>query len=226
MSSGRSDLALNIFPQLGGQQPCSTSPATSNPSPVDPTSSSTSRSAFGLPPGLGGNAKMAASRSGTGSPSHDLGASSRLYSKRYVHFSVLRPECFQASSVVLTWLSPLFIGPGRFKHRKESQVCLSIYGHDPRQAAIRHPSVRIFPNHRLMVSLTLHTSPPRLTSYHCPPDAVTAPEQCHLGSRPVALGVGCSIFPLWAPLLQRNRGPRHLKHHSSHRRPGRNLQIL
>ncbi|OAA55569.1 RNA-binding protein [Niveomyces insectorum RCEF 264] len=94
MSSSRSDLTLNSFPQLGGQQEQqqqqqqqqrASSPAASNPSPIDPASASnSSRAPFGLPtpPGLGGNPKMAASRSGAGSPSHDLGASSRLFSKR------------------------------------------------------------------------------------------------------------------------------------------------
>ncbi|ERT00740.1 uncharacterized protein SPSK_06899 [Sporothrix schenckii 1099-18] len=83
MSNSRSDLTLSSFPQLG-QQARSTSPATSNPSPIDPSSASSSgRSPFGLPPpGLGGNSKIPASRSGNGSPSHDLGPSSRLYSKR------------------------------------------------------------------------------------------------------------------------------------------------
>ncbi|CAK7204925.1 hypothetical protein SEUCBS139899_007687 [Sporothrix eucalyptigena] len=80
MSNSRSDLTLNSFPQLG-QQARSTSPATSNPSPIDPSSSG--RSPFGLPPpGLGGSSKIPTSRSGNGSPSHDLGSSSRLYSKR------------------------------------------------------------------------------------------------------------------------------------------------
>ncbi|CAK7227995.1 hypothetical protein SBRCBS47491_006754 [Sporothrix bragantina] len=83
MSNPRSDLTLNSFPQLG-QQARSTSPATSNPSPIDPSSGTGSgRSPFGLPPpGLGGSSKMAGSRSGNGSPSHELGSSSRLYSKR------------------------------------------------------------------------------------------------------------------------------------------------
>ncbi|KIH92171.1 hypothetical protein SPBR_03380 [Sporothrix brasiliensis 5110] len=83
MSNSRSDLTLSSFPQLG-QQARSTSPTTSNPSPIDPSSASSSgRSPFGLPPpGLGGNSKIPASRSGNGSPSHDLGPSSRLYSKR------------------------------------------------------------------------------------------------------------------------------------------------
>ncbi|EPE07310.1 pumilio domain-containing protein [Ophiostoma piceae UAMH 11346] len=79
----RSDLTLNSFPILGGQQARSTSPATSNPSPIDPTAASAaSRTAFGLPPpGLGVGSKIGASRSSAGSPSHEMGGSSRLYKR-------------------------------------------------------------------------------------------------------------------------------------------------
>ncbi|CAK7562419.1 MAG: hypothetical protein SEPTF4163_000263 [Sporothrix epigloea] len=82
MSNGRPDFPLNSFPQLG--QARSTSPATSNPSPIDLSSGPASgRPPFGLPPpGLGGSSKIPTSRSGNGSPSHELGSSGRFYSKR------------------------------------------------------------------------------------------------------------------------------------------------
>lgn len=84
MPASRADpLALN-FQQHPGQQNRSTSPATSNPSPIDATSaSSATRPSYGLPPpGLGGPTKMANSRTGSVSPSHDLASSSRLFPKR------------------------------------------------------------------------------------------------------------------------------------------------
>ncbi|EFX00102.1 RNA-binding protein [Grosmannia clavigera kw1407] len=84
MPASRTDpLALN-FQQLTGQQQRSTSPATSIPSPIDAVSASASaRPSFGLPPpGLGGPGKMASSRTGSVSPSHDLGSSARLFPKR------------------------------------------------------------------------------------------------------------------------------------------------
>ncbi|EJT72684.1 hypothetical protein GGTG_09543 [Gaeumannomyces tritici R3-111a-1] len=78
MSSSRSDhLTIGSFAQAAAGQPRSNSP-TASTSPNDPSSSAI-RSPFGL-----SSAKMqGASRSGAGSPSHDMGAgSSRLYSKR------------------------------------------------------------------------------------------------------------------------------------------------
>ncbi|KFY82620.1 hypothetical protein V500_10424 [Pseudogymnoascus sp. VKM F-4518 (FW-2643)] len=58
--------------------------STGNTSPIElPNSSSSARSPFGNPPGLTSVGKMAGtSRSGAGSPSHELGSASRLFSKR------------------------------------------------------------------------------------------------------------------------------------------------
>ncbi|TPX13781.1 uncharacterized protein E0L32_005725 [Thyridium curvatum] len=79
MSSSRSDhLTIGHFAQGQGR----TQSPTSNTSPVDSVGSAI-RSPFGLPPGLSSTAKMSgATRSGAGSPSHEMGASSRLFSKR------------------------------------------------------------------------------------------------------------------------------------------------
>jgi protein JSN1 len=78
MSSTRPEhLGLGFSHSAG--QPRSGSPSTSN-SPSDPSS----RSPFGLPGGVNPAGVMAANtRSGTGSPSHDLGGPGRLFSKRY-----------------------------------------------------------------------------------------------------------------------------------------------
>ncbi|KAJ4108767.1 hypothetical protein NW765_003644 [Fusarium oxysporum] len=80
MSTSRSEhLALGYASQ-SGSQPRSGSPSASN-SPIDPLPPS--RSPFGLSGGLNPSSKMAGnSRSGAGSPSHELPGSSRLFSKR------------------------------------------------------------------------------------------------------------------------------------------------
>ncbi|RKL34740.1 Pumilio domain-containing protein C56F2.08c [Fusarium proliferatum] len=77
MSTSRSEhLALGY----ASSQPRSGSPSASN-SPIDPLPPS--RSPFGLSGGLNPSSKMAGiSRSGAGSPSHELPGSSRLFSKR------------------------------------------------------------------------------------------------------------------------------------------------
>jgi protein JSN1 len=65
-------------------QPRSGSP-TANSSPTELTASATLRSPFGFPPGITSSGKMAgASRSGAGSPSHELGGAARPFSKRFV----------------------------------------------------------------------------------------------------------------------------------------------
>ncbi|KAJ4158274.1 uncharacterized protein LMH87_008807 [Akanthomyces muscarius] len=79
MSAPRPDhLGLGYSSHSGATQGRSGSP-NSNNSPID----SSARSHFGLSSGLNSTAIMAAnSRSGAGSPSHELGGSSRLFSKR------------------------------------------------------------------------------------------------------------------------------------------------
>ncbi|KAJ6785834.1 hypothetical protein PWT90_10242 [Aphanocladium album] len=83
MSAPRPDhLGLGYSAHPGAAQGRSGSPNSNNNSPIEPSASST-RSHFGLSAGLNSTAIMAGnSRSGAGSPSHDLGASSRLFSKR------------------------------------------------------------------------------------------------------------------------------------------------
>jgi protein JSN1 len=81
MSSSRSD-----HPTLGYLPPTVSLPrsgsSTANTSPTEPSNAGSLRSPFlGA---LNATGKMAGStRSGAGSPSHDLGGSSRLFSKRY-----------------------------------------------------------------------------------------------------------------------------------------------
>jgi protein JSN1 len=85
MSSARSEhLTLGYLSQPAAGLPRSGS-STANTSPTDPSSGSALRSPFGLSSGLNSAGKMAGStRSGAGSPSHELGGSaSRLFSKRY-----------------------------------------------------------------------------------------------------------------------------------------------
>ncbi|KAJ5039076.1 uncharacterized protein L3040_006746 [Drepanopeziza brunnea f. sp. 'multigermtubi'] len=79
-SSGRSDLTLGYLPPA----PLSRSnSSTTNNSPTEASSGNALRSPFGLAGGLNAAGKMANnSRSGAGSPSHDLSVNSRLYSKR------------------------------------------------------------------------------------------------------------------------------------------------
>ncbi|KAK1674518.1 hypothetical protein BDP55DRAFT_554151 [Colletotrichum godetiae] len=81
--STRSDHLAIGYPPQSATQNRSTSPTANNTSPIDPTAGSSVRSPFGLPGGLNHSNKMAsASRSGAGSPSHEMPGSSRLYSKR------------------------------------------------------------------------------------------------------------------------------------------------
>ncbi|CRK28117.1 hypothetical protein BN1708_004554, partial [Verticillium longisporum] len=81
MSTSRSDQLPIGYPPQSASQTRSTSP--SSTSPADSALASGVRSSFGLPPGLNPPGKMASnSRSGTGSPSHEMPGSSRLYSKR------------------------------------------------------------------------------------------------------------------------------------------------
>ncbi|KAK4151514.1 hypothetical protein C8A00DRAFT_17084 [Chaetomidium leptoderma] len=75
-------LTIGYPPQTLSAQGRSNSPTTTSPN--DPQSAgSTLRSPFGLSPGLTPTSKMSgASRSGAGSPSHEMAASGRLFSKR------------------------------------------------------------------------------------------------------------------------------------------------
>ncbi|KAK4123165.1 hypothetical protein N657DRAFT_656463 [Parathielavia appendiculata] len=84
MSSSRpgDHLTIGYPPQGLSAQGRANSPTTTSPN--DPQSAgSTIRSPFGLSPGLTPTSKMSgASRSGAGSPSHDMAAAGRLFSKR------------------------------------------------------------------------------------------------------------------------------------------------
>ncbi|KAK3375191.1 hypothetical protein B0H63DRAFT_496410 [Podospora didyma] len=83
MSTSRSNehLTIGYPPQTATAQNRSTSPTSTSPN--DPQSAGTVRSPFGLSPGLTPSSKMSgASRSGSGSPSHEIAASSRLFTKR------------------------------------------------------------------------------------------------------------------------------------------------
>ncbi|KAG9236978.1 hypothetical protein BJ875DRAFT_481718 [Amylocarpus encephaloides] len=82
MSSARSEhLTLGYLPQPAASLPRSGS-STANTSPTETSSGSALRSPFGVPGGLSPAGKMAGNtRSGAGSPSHDLGASNRMFSK-------------------------------------------------------------------------------------------------------------------------------------------------
>ncbi|OAA74134.1 Armadillo-like helical [Cordyceps fumosorosea ARSEF 2679] len=84
MSAARPDhLGLGFSSHPGATQGRSGSPSSNNNSPVDSSSAYSTRSHFGLTSGLNSTAIMAANtRSGAGSPSHDLPGSSRLFSKR------------------------------------------------------------------------------------------------------------------------------------------------
>lgn len=83
MSTSRPGEHLTIgYPPQTISAQRSNSPTTTSPN--DPQSAgSTLRSPFGLSPGLTPTSKMSgASRSGAGSPSHEMAASGRLFSKR------------------------------------------------------------------------------------------------------------------------------------------------
>ncbi|KAK3340270.1 hypothetical protein B0H65DRAFT_577840 [Neurospora tetraspora] len=74
-------MSLGFPPQSVSLQTRTGSPTSTSPN--DPTSAGAIRSPFGLSSGLGQSSKMAgASRSGNGSPSHDMASSGRLFSKR------------------------------------------------------------------------------------------------------------------------------------------------
>ncbi|KAK1251021.1 hypothetical protein MKX07_005576 [Trichoderma sp. CBMAI-0711] len=81
MSASRSDhLALGYSAHSASQNRSNSPSATNNP--IDPLSAS-SRSVFGLAGGMNSSGLMGSSaRSGAGSPSHEMSASSRLFSKR------------------------------------------------------------------------------------------------------------------------------------------------
>ncbi|UKZ80707.1 hypothetical protein TrVFT333_008470 [Trichoderma virens FT-333] len=81
MSASRSDHLALGYSSHSASQNRSNSPSATNP-PIDPLSAST-RSVFGLAGGMNSSSIIASNtRSGAGSPSHEMAASSRLYSKR------------------------------------------------------------------------------------------------------------------------------------------------
>ncbi|KAK3940514.1 protein JSN1 [Diplogelasinospora grovesii] len=83
MSTSRPNEHLTIgYPaQTATAQSHNASPTSTSPN--DPTSANSIRSPFGLSPGLTPSAKMSGTtRSGAGSPSHEMAASGRLFSKR------------------------------------------------------------------------------------------------------------------------------------------------
>ncbi|KAI0128876.1 hypothetical protein BJ170DRAFT_350062 [Xylariales sp. AK1849] len=87
MSSARSEhMTLGFPPNIANSQGRSTSPTTttSSQSPIEPTSASAIRSPFGMsnPLNPSGSKMAGTTRSGAGSPSHDMPGSSRLFSKR------------------------------------------------------------------------------------------------------------------------------------------------
>ncbi|KAK0629766.1 hypothetical protein B0T17DRAFT_589453 [Bombardia bombarda] len=74
-------LIIGYPPQTATAQNRPTSPTSTSPN--DPQSAGAVRSPFGMPSGLAPSAKMSgATRSGNGSPSHEMAASGRLFSKR------------------------------------------------------------------------------------------------------------------------------------------------
>ncbi|PKK52416.1 hypothetical protein CI102_7648 [Trichoderma harzianum] len=81
MSASRSDHLALGYSSHSASQNRSNSPSATN-SPIDPLSAPT-RSVFGLTGGMNSSSIIASNtRSGAGSPSHEMAASSRLYSKR------------------------------------------------------------------------------------------------------------------------------------------------
>lgn len=83
MSTSRPNehLTIGYPPQTATAHNRSGSPTGSSPN--EPQSAGAARSPFGLSPGFISSSKMSgAPRSGSGSPSHDVAAASRLFSKR------------------------------------------------------------------------------------------------------------------------------------------------
>lgn len=159
MSTSRPEhLTIGKFAQPGGLGQSFSNPASASTSPNEPTSGgSTIRSPFGLPTtsGLGSSAKMASTRSGAGSPSHDPlaapGSARFLPSKRYVNGN--NPSHLWHSQMLTCSLSS---EPAKFKHKKVSPAYLSTPGAAHPPVETRHPYVRTsqslpqmgFPNSR------------------------------------------------------------------------------
>ncbi|UKZ85941.1 uncharacterized protein TrAFT101_001781 [Trichoderma asperellum] len=81
MSASRSDHLALGYSSHSASQNRSNSPSATN-SPIDPLST-TARSVFGLPGSMNSSSIISSNtRSGTGSPSHEMAGSSRLFSKR------------------------------------------------------------------------------------------------------------------------------------------------
>ncbi len=92
MSSARSEhLTLGYLPTSSASLPRSGS-STANTSPTEPSSGNALRSPFGIPgSSMTSAVKMASNtRSGAGSPSHELGGARTLYSKRYDQYAKVR----------------------------------------------------------------------------------------------------------------------------------------
>lgn len=214
MSTSRSEHLSFGYSSQPTAQGRSTSPATSH-SPNEPTSGSSLRSPFGLSTGGLGSAKMAnPTRSGSGSPSHEMGGSSRLFAKRYVPSPPAPP-----SQTACTKSDNLVKGPGKFRPKKAYRACRSTPGAAPPPAATRHLSVRISPSRRPMASPTLCS--PRLHRMLQPyrRDDVLVPALYPPGSRQGVLVV--PVFSIMPRLSGLSRpGPRLPRHHTNHRLRG------
>lgn len=93
MSTSRPNEHLTIGYPSHSATASTRSGSPSSTSPSDPSPGGAIRPPFGLPPGLAPPGKMAGtSRSGTGSPSHEMAATGRLYSKRYDTHSARCPR--------------------------------------------------------------------------------------------------------------------------------------
>lgn len=158
MSASRSDHLALGYSSHSASQNRSNSPSATN-SPIDPLSAPT-RSVFGLAGGMNSSSIIASNtRSGAGSPSHEMAASSRLYSKRFVALQELRlpnPISIRKNSMWLKrvasncnkWLilNFFFLGPARFKLKKVFLASLSTLGAGHRQVGTRLLSEKTSPS--------------------------------------------------------------------------------
>lgn len=163
-------------PQNRSQSPSPNAPPTTEPS---------TRPHFGA---ITHNGIMAAnSRSGAGSPSHDMPGSSRLYSKRFVPsllaspprhgcWGILHPFCLNSSLTTVSWTEQ-----ERFRPRKAFPAYPSIHGAALPPAATRRRSARIFLNHPPMAFLTSPNCPHPTA---CPSLEEPEPVPCRLVSPP------------------------------------------
>lgn len=193
MSASRSDHLALGYSSHSASQNRSNSPSATN-SPIDPLSTTT-RSVFGLAGGMNSSSIIASNtRSGAGSPSHEMAASSRLFSKRFVAHQKLRlsnpppplksRESNQeslASSKTHGVSSQLVSNPrltnsssrlglARSRLRKAFLVCLSTLGADRPRVGIRRLSEKISPSHPPTAFQTLSSC--RRRKACLPPDAL------------------------------------------------------